>query len=77
MTFGTSGVVGAAVVCGFGVTGIVGATGAGGMGCTDLVGAGCGTEMQGLTEACNVTVMVSGAVLAGLTLHSCRCHLMW
>ena len=51
VTFGTAGMVGTAVVCGFGVTGIEGATGIGCAGCAGLVGAGCGMEMQGLTES--------------------------
>ena len=77
VTFGTAGMVGTAVVCGFGVTGIVGATGAGSIGCGGLVGAGCGAEMWGLMGTCSVAVVVSGTVSAGLTLCSCRCHLVW
>ena len=45
VTFGTAGLVGTAVVCGFRIIGIVGATGTCGMGCAGLVIAGCGTEM--------------------------------
>ena len=76
-TFGTAGVVVTAVVCGCGVTVVVDATGVGCAGCAGLLGAGCGTETWGLTGACSVVVVVSGTVSAGLTLHSCRCHLMW
>ena len=78
VTFGTAGVVGTAVVSGCGVTGVAHATGMGCTGCTGLLGTGCGTETQGLAAGvCNVVVVVSGTVSAGLTLHSCRCHLMW
>ena len=69
--------VGTAVVCGFGVAGIAGATGTGGKDYACLVGAGCGAETWGLVGACSVAVVASGTVLVGLTLHSCRCHLMW
>ena len=72
-----AGVVGTAVVCGFGVTGVVGATGVGCTGCAGLVGAGCGKETWGLAGACSVVVVASETVSAGLTVHSCRCHIMW
>ena len=64
------------MVCVFGVAGILGATGVGCAGCAGLAGAGCGMETWGLAGACSAAVVASGAVLAGLTLHSCRCHLM-
>ena len=64
------------MVCGFGVTGIVDAKGAVSTGCAGLVGAGSGTETQGLVGACGVAVVAFGTVSVGLTLHSCRCHLM-
>ena len=76
MTFGTAGVVGTAVVCGFGVAGVVGATGVNCAGCAGLVGASCGTETHGLAGACRVVVLASGTVSAGWTLHSHRCHLV-
>ena len=60
----------------FGVTGIVGATGIGCAGCAGLAGAGCGMEIWDLAGACGVAVVASGAVSAGLTLHSHQCHLM-
>ena len=75
-TFWTPGMVGTAVVCGTGVTGIADTTGTGGMGCAGLVGAGCGTRMWGLVGACSVSVVASGTVSVGLTLHSYRCNLM-
>ena len=74
---GTAGIVGIAVACGFGVAGVVDATSVGCTGCAGLVGAGCGTEIQGQAGTSGVVVVVSGTVLAGLTLHSCRCCLMW
>ena len=77
VTFGTAGMVGTAVVCGFRVTGIVGATGAGGMGYAGLGGAGCGAETWGLAGACGVAVAALGTVSAGLALHSHRCCLVW
>ena len=45
VTFGTAGMVGTAVVCGFRVTGAAGVTGEGCASCSSLAGAGCGTEM--------------------------------
>ena len=57
VSFGTAGVVGTAVVCGFGVTGVAGATGTGGMGCVGLVVAGCGAETQGLAGAPHMWVL--------------------
>ena len=77
VTFGTAGMAGTAVVCGFRVTGIVGATGTGGMGCTGLVGAGCGIRTWGMVGACSVAIVASWTVSVGLTLCSCRCHLVW
>ena len=77
VTFGTAGIVGTAVLCGFGVTGIAGAMGLGCTGCAGLVGAGCGTKMWGLVGAYIVAVVASGTVPVGLTLHSCKCHLVW
>ena len=77
VTFGTAGLAGTAVVCGFGVASITGTTGTGGTGCAGLVGAGCGMETWDLVAACSVAVVASGTVSVGLTLHSCRCHLMW
>ena len=76
-TFGTAGVVGTAVVCGFGVIGIAGASDVSCTGCAGLVGAGSGTETWGLAGACSVAIVASGTVSVGLTLYSCRCHLMW
>ena len=76
-TLGTAGMVGTAVVCVFGVTGVVGATGIDCTGCAGLADAGCGMEKWGLAGACGVAVVASGTVSVGLTLHSCRCHLMW
>ena len=64
------------VVCGFGATGVVGVTGKGCASCAGLVGAGCGADMWGLAGAWSVAVVVSGSVSVGLTLHSCRCHLV-
>ena len=75
-TFGTAGMVGVAVVCGLGVTGNVGTKGTSGMGCAGLVGAGSGTETWGLAGTCSMTVVASGTVSEGLTLHSHRCHLV-
>ena len=74
--FGTAGVVGTAVVCGFGVTSTAGITGKGYASCAGLAGAGCGVGMQGLAGACSVAVVVSGTVSADLTLHLHRCHLV-
>ena len=76
-TFGTAGMAGTAVVCGLRVADVAGTTGAGSMGSAGLVGAGCGTETHGLAGACGMAVVVSVTVSVGLTLHSCRCHLMW
>ena len=76
MTFGTAGMVGTAMVCGFGIAGIAGMTGAGSKGCVGLVDAGCGTETWGLARACGVAIVASGMVSVGLTLHSWRCHLV-
>ena len=76
MTFGTAGVVGTAVACGFGDAGVVGATSVGCTGCAGLVGAGCGTETWGLAGVCSVVVVASATASAGLTLHSHRCHLV-
>ena len=77
VTFGTAGMVGTAVVCGFGVTGIEGAQGVGCAGCAGLAGAGCGMETWSLAGACGVAVVLSGTVSVGLTLCSHRWHLMW
>ena len=76
VTFGTAGMVGTAVVCGFGITGVGGATGVGCAGCASLADAGCGTEMQGLAGVCGVVVLASGTVSVGLTLCSCMCPLV-
>ena len=76
MTFGTAGVMGTAVICGFGVTGVAGATGVGCAGCAGLAGAGCSMEMWGLTATCGLVIAASGTVSAGLTLCSHRCHLV-
>ena len=73
-TGATSGTAG---VCGFGVAGIVGATGRGCSSCAGLMGAGSGAEMQGLAEACSVTIVTSEVVSVDLTLCSQRCCLMW
>ena len=77
VTFGAAGMVETAVVCGFGVAGLVGTTGIGCAGCAGLVHVGCSMEIWGLTGACGVVVVASGTVSVGLTLHSCRCHLVW
>ena len=76
-TFWTAGMVATPVACGFGVGGVAGVTSVGCAGCEGLVCAGCDTETQGLAGACGVVVVASGTVSAGLTLHSCRCHLVW
>ena len=76
VTFGTAGMAGNAVSCGFGVTAMVGMTSVGCPGCAGMVGAGCGTETQGLAGVCGVVVVASGTVLACLKLHSCRYHLV-
>ena len=69
VTFGTAGVVGTGVVCGFRVTGALGAMGIGHAGCVGLGGAGCGMEMWSLAGTCGMAVVASGTVSAGLTLH--------
>ena len=58
-TFGTAGMVGTAVVCGFRVTGIVGATGEGCASCAGLMGAVCDAEMQGLAVCIQILQRVS------------------
>ena len=77
VTLGADGLVGTAVVCGCGVMGVVDATGVGCPSCAGLVGAGCDIETQGLAGICSMVVVVSGTMLAGLTLHSHRSHLVW
>ena len=44
VTFGTAGMSGTAVACGFGVAGVAGVTSVGCAGCVGLVGVGCGME---------------------------------
>ena len=65
------------MACGFGVASVAGVTSVSCTGCAGLVGAGCDIEMHGLVGACGMVVVASGTVSAGLTLHSCRCHLVW